>query len=115
MTKTVFKEMHYSLDDLIGNIGLPNIQRPFVWANAKVRDLFDSMYRGNRSATSCIPGESRGGPLRPTAQGQKTAQERHHLFPKQFLKKQSMERVNDINQIANYALVECERLVWTRA
>jgi uncharacterized protein with ParB-like and HNH nuclease domain len=22
------------------------IQRPFVWPNAKVRDLFDSMYRG---------------------------------------------------------------------
>lgn len=26
--------------------GLPDIQRPFVWKNAKVRDLFDSMYRG---------------------------------------------------------------------
>jgi hypothetical protein len=25
---------------------LPDIQRPFVWSNAKVRDLFDSMYRG---------------------------------------------------------------------
>ena len=30
----------------IGDIGLPDIQRPFVWSNAKVRDLFDSMYRG---------------------------------------------------------------------
>ncbi|MDQ6375670.1 DUF262 domain-containing protein, partial [Campylobacter jejuni] len=27
-------------------IGLPDIQRPFVWSNAKVRDLFDSMYKG---------------------------------------------------------------------
>src|SRR5215213_5587939 len=30
----------------MGDIGLPDIQRPFVWSNAKVRDLFDSMYRG---------------------------------------------------------------------
>ena len=30
----------------MGEIGLPDIQRPFVWKNAKVRDLFDSMYRG---------------------------------------------------------------------
>jgi len=51
MTDTLFKEVHYSLGGLIGDIGLgriglPDIQRPFVWANAKVRDLFDSMYRG---------------------------------------------------------------------
>ena len=25
---------------------MPDIQRPFVWKNAKVRDLFDSMYKG---------------------------------------------------------------------
>ena len=30
----------------MGEIGLPDIQRPFVWKNAKVRDLFDSMYQG---------------------------------------------------------------------
>jgi len=30
----------------LGEIGLPDIQRPFIWKNAKVRDLFDSMYRG---------------------------------------------------------------------
>jgi hypothetical protein len=30
----------------MGTIGLPDIQRPFVWKNAKVRNLFDSMYRG---------------------------------------------------------------------
>jgi len=30
----------------MGQIGLPDIQRPFVWKNTKVRDLFDSMYRG---------------------------------------------------------------------
>ena len=51
MTDTLFKEVHYTLGGLIhdiglGRIGLPDIQRPFVWPNAKVRDLFDSMYKG---------------------------------------------------------------------
>ena len=51
MAETLFKEVRYDLGSLIkfielGEIGLPDIQRPFVWKNAKVRDLFDSMYRG---------------------------------------------------------------------
>lgn len=51
MSETLFKEVRYDLSSLIkfielGEIGLPDIQRPFVWKNAKVRDLFDSMYRG---------------------------------------------------------------------
>ena len=51
MSTTLFKEVGYSLSKLIddiemGEIGLPDIQRPFVWKNAKVRDLFDSMYQG---------------------------------------------------------------------
>ena len=29
-----------------GTVRLPDIQRPFVWPNAKIRDLIDSMYRG---------------------------------------------------------------------
>lgn len=29
-----------------GVIRLPDLQRPFVWPNSKVRDLIDSMYRG---------------------------------------------------------------------
>lgn len=51
MSKTIFKTVDYNLGGLMsdiamGKIGLPDIQRPFVWKNAKVRDLFDSMYRG---------------------------------------------------------------------
>ncbi len=51
MSTILFKEVSYTLagliDDLkMGEIGLPHIQRPFVWANTKVRDLFDSMYKG---------------------------------------------------------------------
>ena len=49
--KTCFKKVDYDLSALlhyidIGDIALRDIQRPFVWSNAKVRDLFDSMYRG---------------------------------------------------------------------
>ena len=51
MAITVFKDSSYSLSMLLegidrGEIALPDIQRPFVWKPAKVRDLFDSMYRG---------------------------------------------------------------------
>ena len=51
MAITVFKDSSYSLSTLLeeidrGEIALPDIQRPFVWKPAKVRDLFDSMYRG---------------------------------------------------------------------
>lgn len=51
MSSTLFKKVDYSLSRLIhdidsGEIGLPDIQRPFVWTAAKVRDLFDSMYKG---------------------------------------------------------------------
>lgn len=51
MAETVFTKVDYDLGSLVkyiglGEIGLPDIQRPFVWKNAKVRDLFDSMYKG---------------------------------------------------------------------
>ena len=29
-----------------GEIAIPEIQRPFVWKNSKVRDLLDSLYKG---------------------------------------------------------------------
>jgi len=44
MSETLFKKVDYSMaklmDDIeMGTIGLPDIQRPFVWKNAKIRDL----------------------------------------------------------------------------
>jgi hypothetical protein len=47
----LFKKVDHHVERLIdeietGEIGLPDIQRPFVWKAAKVRDLFDSMYQG---------------------------------------------------------------------
>jgi len=51
MSTTHFSQASYVLSGVLdriemGEIGLPDIQRPFVWKNTKVRDLFDSMYRG---------------------------------------------------------------------
>lgn len=51
MSTQLFNKVDYPLSQIIqqiemGEIGLPDIQRPFVWKTAKVRDLFDSMYRG---------------------------------------------------------------------
>ena len=51
MSDPIFKKVDYTLGVLMsdiarGRIGLPNMQRPFVWQKTKVRDLFDSMYKG---------------------------------------------------------------------
>ena len=47
----IFKTVSWQVDHLVsgiksGSIQLPDLQRPFVWPATKVRDLFDSMYRG---------------------------------------------------------------------
>jgi hypothetical protein len=48
---TIFTTTDYPINALIedidlGEIGLPDLQRPFVWPNVNVRNLFDSLYRG---------------------------------------------------------------------
>ncbi|RVA14636.1 DUF262 domain-containing protein [Mesorhizobium sp. M7A.F.Ca.US.002.01.1.1] len=47
----LFTTTAYPMSSLVedieyGKIGLPDIQRPFVWPNKNVRNLFDSLYRG---------------------------------------------------------------------
>jgi hypothetical protein len=44
--------------------------------------------------------------LDPTANARRNALERHHLFPKGYLKSQGITELRDTNQIANYALLE---------
>jgi len=51
MSNQIFSETSGSISALIGyiengDLALPELQRPFVWGNNRVRDLFDSMYRG---------------------------------------------------------------------
>lgn len=51
MSRTLFRTTRFDLDHLVknidrGDVALPDIQRPFVWPNRKVRDLLDSMLKG---------------------------------------------------------------------
>ncbi|MDH7508590.1 MAG: DUF262 domain-containing protein [Methanomassiliicoccales archaeon] len=51
MDQVCFRKVDYTVIKIVndiemGEIALPDIQRPFIWKNTKVRDLFDSMYRG---------------------------------------------------------------------
>lgn len=51
MATTLFKDTTYTVRGLVediqsGEVGLPDLQRPFVWNASKARDLLDSMYRG---------------------------------------------------------------------
>ncbi len=51
MPITLYRDTTFTLLGLVesirrGEVALPEIQRPFVWKAAKVRDLLDSMYKG---------------------------------------------------------------------
>ena len=51
MSSTLFKNVPSKVGDLVhdvmsGRIGLPDLQRPFVWKDTKVRELLDSMIKG---------------------------------------------------------------------
>ena len=51
MVQELFERVDRQVGNLIadvvnGRIGLPDLQRPFVWADSKVRDLLDSMMKG---------------------------------------------------------------------
>lgn len=58
MSETVFKQVNYDLNSLanyieLGEIGLPDIQRPFVWKNAKVGIFSTPCIRVIRWVTCC--------------------------------------------------------------
>ena len=51
MGKELFDNIPSKVSDLLsdvknGRIGLPDLQRPFVWKDNKVRELLDSMMKG---------------------------------------------------------------------
>lgn len=51
MGRELFDNIPSKVGDLLcdirnGKVGLPDLQRPFVWKNSKVRDLLDSMLKG---------------------------------------------------------------------
>lgn len=74
--KDIFKTIEWTVNSLIsgvedGTIQLPDLQRPFVWPAAKVRDLFDSMYRGYPAGELMfwdVPAEGQARPIGDRAQ-----------------------------------------------
>lgn len=51
MANELYNNIPCKVEDLLndirtGKLGLPDLQRPFVWKDAKARDLLDSMFRG---------------------------------------------------------------------
>lgn len=51
MSTPLYNNIHSILSELLtdvknGKIGLPDLQRPFVWSDSKIRELLDSMYKG---------------------------------------------------------------------
>ena len=51
MPSEIYNRVDYKLENMLldiesGKMGLPDLQRPFVWSNNKVRDLLDSMMLG---------------------------------------------------------------------
>ena len=51
MDKQKYNNLTYTIGQIIGlieanDIAIPEIQRPFVWRRAQVRDLMDSLYKG---------------------------------------------------------------------
>ena len=51
MAKELYDNIPMEVEDLLkdiksGKLGLPDLQRPFVWKDNKVRDLLDSMLKG---------------------------------------------------------------------
>ena len=51
MGQELFTNIPSKIGDLLadvrnGKIGLPDLQRPFVWKDSKARDLLDSMLKG---------------------------------------------------------------------
>ena len=51
MGNSIYKPVSLEVGNILkdvqtGKIGLPDLQRPFVWKNDKVRQLLDSMFRG---------------------------------------------------------------------
>ena len=61
MGKELFDDVQSKIGDLLsdvknGKVGLPDLQRPFVWEDNKARNLLDSMLKGYPLVTLCSGG-----------------------------------------------------------
>jgi hypothetical protein len=93
-----------TLTDDYWNITLPNelatssAQSPSMFAYYASLCLLDAKVLFSKMKVAEL--------LDPNVKANKAAIERHHLFPKNFLKTEGITEKSDVNQIANFALVE---------
>jgi hypothetical protein len=86
------------------NITLPNelatssSRSPSMYAYYAALNLLDAKVLFSKMKVSEL--------LDPAARAKKSSLEKHHLFPRQYLIDSGLTEVREINQIANYALVE---------
>lgn len=101
-----------------GKIGLPEMQRPFVWTTAKVRDLIDSLYNGYpigyivtwENPTVClkndsssvskeiiIDGQQRLTALKASLEGKEVVSQRYKNIRIKIAFKPSTEEFNTLN------------------
>jgi hypothetical protein len=93
-----------TLTDDFWKINLPNelatssARSPSMFAFYAALNLLDARVLFSKMKVSEL--------LDPASHAKKEAIERHHLFPKKYLKRIDITETRDTNQIANYALVE---------
>ena len=93
-----------TLTDDYWNITLPNdlavssALSPTLFAYFAALNLLDAKVLFSKISISTL--------LDPALHSNKSSIERHHLFPKAYLKRLGITETRDTNQIANYALVE---------
>ena len=63
-----------------GELGLPEMQRPYVWRSTRVRDLLDSLYRGYPSGTILLWESDKPVPQRKTALEQEASPVRNNCL-----------------------------------
>ncbi|MEF3244989.1 MAG: DUF262 domain-containing protein [Caldisericaceae bacterium] len=72
-SKVLFKSSEFTISQLVeyidsGLIALPELQRPFVWNDVKVRDLFDSLFKGMPIGILILWEIYEGTPIKPITQ-----------------------------------------------
>jgi hypothetical protein len=101
---TLIQICEVTLTNDFWNVTLPNdlatssANSPSMFAYYAALVLLDAHVLFSKSKVSDL--------LDPSINPSKSPVERHHLFPKAYLKKQGIENTRDTNQIANYTFVE---------
>ena len=83
---------------LVNELETSSARTPVLFAYHAALNLLDANVLFSKMKVSEL--------LDPALKTQKSATERHHLFPKGYLQKLGITEVRDTNQVANYTLVE---------